>query len=144
MKKILIVNGVNLNMLGVREKSIYGEKSYKDLVRYLKTCAKGLKIKIKIFQSNIEGEIVDCIQFARGRADGIVINAGAYTHTSIAILDALKAVEIPTVEVHLSDINAREEFRQFSYISQVAIKTIVGKGFEGYGEALQFLSKYDE
>ncbi len=139
--KILVINGVNLNMLGVREKAIYGEKSYKDLVTFIKKSAKELGVKVKCYQSNVEGEIVNTIQRARGKVDGIIINAGAYTHTSIAILDALKAVEIKTVEVHLTDVNQREEYRHRSYIGEVAEKTIVGKGFEGYKDALTYLSE---
>ncbi len=137
--KVLIINGVNLNMLGIREPEKYGSKSYKDLVKYCKDCAKELNIKVQTYQSNHEGEIVTKIQKSKDKFDGIIINAGAYTHTSIAILDALKAVEIPTVEVHLTDIGKREEFRQLSYISYYATKTIVGKGFEGYKEALETL-----
>ncbi len=136
--KILVINGVNINMLGVREKAIYGEKSYKDLVKFIKKSAKELNVKVKCYQSNVEGEIVNAIQRARGKVDGIIINAGAYTHTSIAILDALKTVEIKTVEVHLTNINEREEYRHHSYISEVAQTSIVGKGFEGYKEALEY------
>lgn len=142
--KILVINGVNLNLLGIREKDIYGEATYKDLVRYIKLSAKELGIKVRLYQSNIEGEIVNAIQKAMGKVDGIIINAGAYTHTSIAILDALKAVNIPIVEVHLSDIYKREEYRHHSYISEIAISTIVGKGFEGYKEAMRILSKNSE
>lgn len=136
MKKILVINGVNLNMLGIREPDKYGRKSYAELVKYIKTCAKELGLKVTVWQSNCEGDIVTVIQRAIGRYDGIVINAGAYTHTSVAILDALKAADIPTVEVHLTDIMAREEFRHTSYISLAAKKRICGKGFEGYKEAL--------
>jgi len=139
MKKILVVNGPNLNMLGIREKEIYGSKNYKALKRYIKNEAKKRGLKVKLFQSNHEGEIVYKIQKAYKRFDGIIINAGAYTHTSIAILDALKAVNIRTVEVHLSDINSREEFRKHSFISLFAEKTICGLGFEGYKEALDIL-----
>lgn len=136
MKKILVINGVNLNMLGVREKHLYGSESYKSLVRYIKQSANELALKVKVFQSNSEGEIVGRIQKAYKKFDGIIINAGAYTHTSIAILDALKAVNIPVIEVHLTDIHSREEFRNNSYISLVAQKQICGKGFEGYRDAL--------
>lgn len=136
MKKILVINGVNLNMLGIREKDKYGERSYKDLKNYIKEKANELGVKVTLKQSNHEGEIVEFIQRAYKRYDGIVINAGAYTHTSVAILDSLKAVAIRTVEVHLTDIYAREEFRHMSYISLYAEKTICGKGFEGYFEAL--------
>jgi len=141
MKKILVINGVNLNMLGIREPDKYGKKSYAELVKYIKSCAKEIGVKTTVIQSNREGDIVTAIQRAFGSYDGIVINAGAYTHTSIAILDALKAVDIPTVEVHLTDITAREEFRHVSYLSLAAQKTICGKGFEGYKEAIEYLSK---
>jgi len=140
MKKILVINGVNLNMLGIREPDKYGKRSYADLVAYIKSAAKELGLKVIVVQSNSESRIVDIIQRAYKKTDGIVINAGAYTHTSIAILDALKAVNIPTVEVHLTDINAREDFRKVSYISMAAQKTVCGKGFEGYKEALQFFA----
>lgn len=141
MKKILVINGVNLNMLGIREKSLYGEKTYKQLKAYIKCAAKDLGVKAKVVQDNCEGGIVEKIQRAYKKYDGIVINAGAYTHTSVAILDALKAVNIRTIEVHLTDINAREEFRKTSYISLFAEKTICGMGFEGYKLALEILSK---
>lgn len=136
MKKILVINGVNLNMLGVRERELYGDKSYRALVEFVKRSAKSEGLKVKCVQSNYEGRIVEYIQRAKGRYDGIVINAGAYTHTSVAILDALKAVAIPTVEVHLTDIDAREEFRHASYISLYAFDKIIGKGFDGYRLAL--------
>ena len=138
MKKILVINGVNLNMLGVREPDKYGKKSYADLVAYIKTSAKELGLKVNVVQSNYEGKIVDIIQRAYMSYDGIIINAGAYTHTSVAILDALKAVDIPTVEVHLTNIYEREEFRHLSYVSMAAKKTVCGKGFDGYKEALEF------
>ncbi len=141
MKKILVINGVNLNMLGIREPDKYGKKSYAELVEYIKSCAKESDVKVTVRQFNGEGDIVTAIQRAYGKYDGIVINAGAYTHTSIAILDALKAVDIPAVEVHLTDITAREEFRHVSYLSLAAQKTICGKGFEGYKEAIEYLSK---
>lgn len=141
MKKILVINGVNLNMLGIREKALYGEQSYADLDKYIKKCADELGVGVVVEQSNYEGEIVELIQQAYQNFDGIVINAGAYTHTSVAILDALKAVDIPTVEVHLTDINQREDFRKLSYISLFAEKTICGKGFSGYKEALIYLAK---
>ncbi|MBE5757116.1 MAG: 3-dehydroquinate dehydratase [Clostridiales bacterium] len=141
MKKILVINGVNLNMLSLREPALYGDKNYSALVDFIKSNTKKLGLKVKCVQSNYEGEIVDFIQLAYNRFDGIIINAGAYTHTSIAILDALKAVNIPTVEVHLTDINNREEFRKNSYISLFATKTICGKGFDGYKEALEFFAK---
>ena len=139
--KILVINGVNLNMLGIREKDLYGEQDYKALTKYIKDSAKQLNIKVSLYQSNYEGDIVTKIQKARNKYDGIVINAGAYTHTSLAILDALKSSKIKTVEVHITDIKQREEFRHFSYISLVAEKTICGKGFLGYKEALEFFVK---
>lgn len=130
--KILVINGPNLNMLGIREPDIYGKKTYDDLLLYIKEEADRLGVAVEFYQSNHEGDIVDKIQSAYGNTDGIVINPAAYTHTSIAIPDALKAVGIPTVEVHISDINSREAFRRISYVSPVALKTIAGKGFEGY------------
>ncbi len=136
--KILVINGPNLNMLGIREPDIYGKQSFSELEKFILSSAKELDIEVSLFQSNHEGEIVDVIQSAYGVFDGIVINPAAYTHTSVAILDALGAVAIPTVEVHLSDINTREEFRRFSYVSLVAKKTICGLGFEGYRKALEF------
>lgn len=141
MKKILIINGVNLNMLGIRERDLYGDGDYASLKRFIRINAEAMGLKVKIVQSNCEGKIVDFIQSAYRRYDGIIINAGAYTHTSVAILDALKAVDIPTVEVHLTDIHSREEFRHISYVSMCAAKTIVGKGFDGYKEALEFFTK---
>ena len=137
--KILVINGPNLNMLGIREKNIYGDKDYKSLVKLIKENAKSKGIKVKCVQSNYEGKIVTIIQKAYQKFDGIVINPGAYTHTSVAILDALKAVNIPAVEVHISAVNEREEFRKISYISLFAKKTISGKGFDGYIEAIDFL-----
>lgn len=136
--KILVINGPNLNMLGIREPDVYGEQSFSELEKFILSSAKELDIDVSLFQSNHEGEIVDIIQSAYGVFDGIVINPAAYTHTSVAILDALKAVAIPTVEVHLSDINEREEFRHFSYVSLIAKKTICGLGFDGYRKALEF------
>ncbi|MBE6667823.1 MAG: type II 3-dehydroquinate dehydratase [Ruminococcaceae bacterium] len=138
--KILVINGPNLNMLGIREPDIYGSQSFKALEEYVRSSAKELGLSVSLFQSNHEGEIVDVIQSAYGIYDGIVINPAAYTHTSVAILDALKAVAIPTVEVHLSDINEREEFRKFSYVSMIAKKTICGLGFEGYRKALEYFT----
>ena len=135
--KILVINGPNLNLLGVREPGIYGKSTYEDLCRLLKEALDG--VDYELYQSNHEGEIVDKIQNARFDTDGIVINPAAYTHTSVAILDALKAVSIPTVEVHISDINAREEFRKFSFVSLYAEKTIAGHGFDGYREAIEYL-----
>ena len=137
--KILIINGPNLNLLGLREPEIYGKGDYSALCRLIKNTCDDKGVEFEIFQSNHEGVIVDKIQNAYGVFDGIVINPAAYTHTSVAILDALKAVSIPTVEVHISDINQREEFRRFSYVSLVAIKTIAGMGFEGYKLAVEHL-----
>jgi len=137
--KILVINGPNINMLGIREPDIYGKSTYNDLIDLIKTRATELKCDVDFFQSNHEGDIVDKIQQAYKNADGIIINPAAYTHTSVAILDALKAVAIPTVEVHISNIDEREEFRAFSYVSLIAEKTICGKGFGGYIEALEYL-----
>ena len=137
--KILIINGPNLNMLGLREPEIYGKQNYASLCELIDKTWSEHEIKHEIFQSNHEGVIVDKIQDAYGKFDGIVINPAAYTHTSVAILDALKAVSIPTVEVHLSDINSRDEFRKHSYISLVAFKTVMGLGFEGYRVAINDL-----
>ncbi|MBP5288603.1 MAG: type II 3-dehydroquinate dehydratase [Clostridia bacterium] len=137
--KLLILNGPNLNMLGVREPEIYGSDSYAELCRRVTEHAERRGADIEIFQSNHEGELVDQIQAAYGKADGIVINPAAYTHTSVAILDALKAVGIPTVEVHLSDVTKREDFRQVSYVRLYAEKTVMGKGIEGYLEAMDYL-----
>ncbi len=138
--KILVINGPNLNMLGIREPDIYGKQSFASLEAYIRESAAELGHTVTLFQSNHEGDIVDVIQSAYGIYDGIVINPAAYTHTSVAILDALKAVGIMTVEVHLSDINEREEFRKFSYVSLAAKKTICGLGFEGYRKALEYFS----
>lgn len=138
--KILVLNGPNINLLGVREPEIYGGNTYKDLVQFVTDHALTRGVKVEFYQSNHEGDLVDAIQKAYyDDVDGIVFNPAAYTHTSIAILDALKAVSIPTVEVHISDVSAREDFRQVSYIRQVAKKTICGKGFAGYTEAIDFL-----
>lgn len=140
--KILVINGPNLNMLGLREPEIYGNKTYSDLVSYIEKICDEKGIELNIFQSNYEGAIVDAIQNAYGKIDGIVINPAAYTHTSVAILDALKAVSIPTVEVHLSDVSARENFRQISYVRSQCIATITGLGFEGYKKAIGVLEKH--
>lgn len=137
--KILVINGPNLNMLGIREPGIYGKSSYADLVEMMKADCEKNGDEVDFFQSNHEGDIVDRIQAAYGNVDGIVINPAAYTHTSVAILDALKAVGIPTVEVHISDINAREVFRRHSFVSYYAMKTIAGEGFDGYIHALNVL-----
>ena len=138
---ILVLNGPNLNMLGIREPGIYGAQTYTDLVRMIEEKAEELGISADIRQTNHEGTLVDWIQEAYGRFDGIVINPAAYTHTSVAILDAVKAVSIPTVEVHISDVSKREDFRQVSYIRQACVKTIAGHGFNGYLEAMEYLVK---
>lgn len=139
--KILVINGPNINMLGIREKEIYGSESYDDLCAMIKKHADEKNIDVTLFQSNHEGDIVDEIQKAYKKFDGIVINPAAYTHTSVAVLDALSAVKIPTVEVHISDVSKREDFRQISYVRLVAEKTIMGKGFSGYLEAMDYLSE---
>ena len=137
--KILVINGPNINMLGIREPDIYGKETYANLCTLVKQHASKLNVEVSLFQSNHEGDLVDEIQKAYGKFDGIVINPGAYTHTSIAILDALKAVGIPAVEVHISDVSAREDFRQISFIRSACVKTITGHGIKGYAEALDFL-----
>ena len=139
--KILVINGVNLNMLGVREKNLYGDKSYKSLIKFIKDGAKQREIKVKCYQSNYEGDIVTAIQKAYGKYDGIVINPGAFTHTSVAILDALKSVNIPTVEVHITDVNSREDFRKISFVKQYAFLTVAGQGFQGYLTAIDALKQ---
>jgi 3-dehydroquinate dehydratase-2 len=140
--KILVINGPNLNMLGIREPSIYGPQSYEALIEYIRTAAQELGCEVEIFQSNHEGALVDRIQEAYGVFDGIVLNPAAYTHSSIAILDALKAVALPAVEVHLSDIQSREPFRRISYPGMACLKTDAGLGVAGYREALCFLCQY--
>ncbi len=137
--KILVINGPNLNMLGVREPDIYGKKTYADLCDLITDYANKKGIKVKLFQSNHEGDLVDEIQSAYQKFDGIVINPAAYTHTSVAILDAVKAVGIPTVEVHISAVESREDFRQISFIRSACIKTITGLGFDGYLRAIDTL-----
>ena len=137
--KILVINGPNLNMLGIREPGIYGKSSFADLLSLLEDTAQELGIAVEQYQSNHEGDLVDKIQWAYGKVDGIVINPAAYTHTSVAILDALKAVSIPAVEVHISDVDARESFRQISYAGLACCKTIKGHGLEGYREAILYL-----
>lgn len=137
--KIKIINGPNLNMLGIREPEIYGKTTYKDLVKYIKGVAKSLKVKVKVYQSNCEGEIVSAIQKCLNKFDAIVINPAGYTHTSVAILDALKAVSLPAVEVHLSNMNEREDFRKISFVSSYCEKTITGLGIEGYKQAIEYL-----
>ena len=139
--KILVLNGPNINMLGVREPGIYGKNTFADLLQLLQDTAKELNIEVEQFQSNHEGDLVDKIQWALGKVDGIVINPAAYTHTSVAILDALKAVSIPAVEVHISDVDAREPFRQISYAGLACCKTIKGHGLEGYREAIIYLNQ---
>lgn len=141
MMKILVINGPNLNMLGIREPEHYGKETYSDLVKKIQNHCDNKGVDVRIYQSNHEGDIVDEIQKAYGNIDGIVINPGAYTHTSIAILDALKSVNIPTVEVHISKIEEREEFRQISYIRLACVKTITGHGTDGYIEAIDYLSE---
>lgn len=138
---ILVINGPNINMLGIREPGIYGKNTFADLLRMLKETAQETGIEIEQFQSNHEGDIVDKIQWAYGKIDGIVINPAAYTHTSVAILDALKAVSIPAVEVHISDVDSREDFRQISYAGKACVKTIKGHGLEGYREAVLYLKE---
>ena len=142
--KILIINGPNLNMLGLREPAVYGDRNYESLCASIRTWCEEAGVEYEIFQSNHEGVIVDKIQEAYGKVDGILINPAAYTHTSVAILDALKAVSIPTVEVHISKVSEREDFRQVSYVSLCAIKTIQGLGFEGYHEGIRYLLGYLE
>ena len=137
---ILVINGPNLNMLGIREPGIYGTATYADLCRMIREHAEKLGISVTLYQSNHEGDLVDAIQQAYGKQDGIVINPGAYTHTSIALLDALKAVAIPAVEVHISDPDAREEFRKVIYLRAACVKTIKGHGFQGYLEAMDYLT----
>lgn len=139
--KVLVINGPNLNLLGLREPTLYGDRNFDALQAFIRKSAEELGIEVELFQSNHEGAIVDAIQAAYGRFDAILINPAAYTHTSVAILDALKAVALPTVEVHLTDISTREKFRQFSYVSLYAELTICGEGFEGYRKGLEYLSK---
>ena len=140
MKKVLVIHGPNMNMLGIREPGIYGEGTFPELEAYIDSTAQELGFEAEFFQSNHEGEIVDRIQEAYGNADCILINPAAYTHTSVAILDALRAVGLPVAEVHLSDIAGREEFRRFSYVSLYAGKTVAGLGWEGYRVALEYLA----
>ena len=139
--RILVVNGPSLNLLGVREPEIYGRGTYEELCRLIREKAAALGVKVEIYQSNCEGEIVTRIQQALGQAEGIVINAAAYTHTSIAILDALKAVALPAVEVHISDVSAREPCRQISYVGMACEAHYIGLGFEGYMKAMEYLAE---
>ncbi len=142
--KILVINGPNINMLGIREPGIYGKETFQNLLELLDRIAKEHNITIEQYQSNHEGNLVDKIQAAYGNADGIVINPAAYTHTSVAILDALKSVSIPAVEVHISNVDAREDFRQISYAGLACEKTIKGQGLDGYRQAILYLiDKYD-
>ena len=140
--KFLVVNGPNLNMLGTREPDIYGRQDYAALEKLVRDTCAAEGIEVDVFQSNHEGAIVDRIQAAMNDADGIVINPAAYTHTSVAILDALKAVGLPAVEVHISDVSTREDFRQISYARLACVKTIMGQGFDGYRQAILFLKDY--
>lgn len=141
--RILVINGPNLNMLGIREPEIYGSATYDDLCRLIWDHAKAMGVEVEFVQSNHEGALVDAIQGAYGRCQGIIINPAAYTHTSVALLDAVKAVGIPTVEVHISDPDTREDFRRRSYIRAACVATIKGQGFEGYIKALEMLCKGD-
>lgn len=137
--KVLVINGPNLNLLGLREPALYGARNFAALQEFIRSSATAIGVDVELFQSNHEGAIVDAIQAAYGVFDAILINPAAYTHTSVAILDALKAVALPTVEVHLTDISTREEFRRFSFVSLYAQKTICGKGFDGYKEGLEYI-----
>lgn len=139
--RLLVINGPNLNMLGVREPDIYGKNTYADLCGMIESYAAERGVEVKLFQSNHEGAIVDEIQAALGRFDGIIINPAAYTHTSVAILDALKAVALPAVEIHISDVSARESFRQISYAGMACEKSFIGLGFEGYLRAIDYLTE---
>ncbi|MBR5262208.1 MAG: type II 3-dehydroquinate dehydratase [Clostridia bacterium] len=138
---LLVINGPNINMLGIREPDIYGKSTYADLCNMITAKAEEMSVSVELFQSNHEGAIVDKIQEALSKADGIVINPAAYTHTSVAILDALKAVQIPTCEVHISDVNSREDFRKISFVGMYAEKTIAGYGFDGYIMAMEYLKE---
>lgn len=137
--RILVINGPNINMLGVREPDIYGKNTYSDLCEMIESYAAEKEIEVKLFQSNHEGSIVDEIQAALGKFDGIVINPAAYTHTSVAILDALKSVALPAVEIHISNVSAREDFRQISYAGMACEKSFIGMGFEGYLRGIDYL-----
>lgn len=142
--KLLVINGPNINMLGIREPAVYGSRNYQSLLDTIHSYAQANDICVDCFQSNYEGAIVECIQGAYGKYDGIVINPAAYTHTSVAILDALKAVSLPAVEVHISDVDSREAFRQVSYAGLACEKTIKGQGFDGYCQAMAYLkNKYE-
>lgn len=139
--KILVMNGPNINMLGIREPEIYGSRTYQDLTDMIAAYCKEKQVEVEFYQSNHEGALVDKIQQAYGNTDAIVINPAAYTHTSVALLDAVKAVGIPTVEVHISDPDERDEFRKVSFIRKACIATVKGKGFDGYTEAIDILLK---
>ena len=139
--KLLVINGPNINMLGIREPDVYGAQTYETLCRRVSQHAAALGAEVELYQSNHEGDLVDRIQAAYGQIDGIVINPGAYTHTSIALLDALKAISIPAVEVHISKVEEREAFRQVSYIRAACVKTITGHGIDGYLEAMDYLQE---
>lgn len=141
--RFLVINGPNLNLLGIREPDMYGKKSYAELIRFIEASADELGVEVSCFQSNHEGAIIDMIQSVLDDPfDGLVINPGGYTHTSVAIPDAIKAVSIPAVEVHISDVSARESYRQTSYVRDACISTVMGKGFEGYREAMAALKKH--
>jgi 3-dehydroquinate dehydratase-2 len=140
--KILIINGPNINLLGIREPEIYGRQTYADLMKLIEAGAAEMDAEVAVVQSNHEGALVDAIQGAYGHFDGIVINPAAYTHTSVAILDAVKAVGIPTVEVHISDPDQREDFRRVSYVRSACIATVKGRGFQGYIDAMELICKY--
>ena len=140
--KLFVLNGPNLNMLGIREPDIYGAQTYSDLEKFVRNVCEREDIEVEVFQSNHEGVLVDIIQSAYGKADGIVINPAAYTHTSVAILDALKAVALPAVEVHLSDVSQREDFRQISYPAMACLEQIKGLGFQGYEKAILLLKEH--
>lgn len=142
--KITVINGANINMLGIREPNIYGSQTYAALIEKIENFCAAAGIETEIYQSNHEGDLVDKIQECYGKCDGIVINPGAYTHTSIALLDAVKAVGIPAVEVHISKVDEREDFRQVSYIRAACVHTIVGHGLDGYTEAIDFLANYNK
>ena len=140
--KFLVINGPNLNMLGIREPGVYGNGTYEELLALICRTAEAENVDVDFFQSNHEGALVDAIQQAYGVYDGLILNPGAYTHTSIAILDALKAVRLPAVEVHISDVSQREPFRQISYAGMACVKTYMGLGFDGYCQALLFLKRF--
>lgn len=142
--KILVINGPNLNMLGIRERALYGEKSYEALEQALYAWGQAYGAEVTVFQSNHEGALIDRIQQAYGREDAIIINAGGYTHTSVALLDALKAVNLPCAEVHLTDISAREDFRRISFVGMACEKHFIGMGFEGYHAAIRYLTGKEE